>query len=209
MSMEAIGTAAGFVFTLLIFSYLPGDNPLYRLTVYIFIGLAAAFTTIVTFESVLIPLVLAAADGTPAPEDALGLISLMAAPFLVLPLLLRRLPGASMALAFLVAVGAAVAVIGAITGTLFPLVQATGTFSRDGLLDGIILFIGVATSLIYFQYLARKTADGRLERGRLSRSLGAIGQGFIVVTLGALYGAAILTSLTILAERTGFLVRGG
>ena len=34
-----------------------------------------------------------------------------------------------------------------------------------------------------------------------------MGQGIIVVTLGAIYAAAILTSLTIFSERLGFLVR--
>src|SRR5688572_11894338 len=97
--MEAIGTAAGFIFTLMIFSYLLGDHRitgngwLYRLAVYVFIGLAAAFTTIVTFESVIIPLITAISDGNTTAEDFLGFVSLVAAPFLVLPLLIRRLPG--------------------------------------------------------------------------------------------------------------------
>ncbi|MGB1288114.1 MAG: hypothetical protein ACPG7F_16375, partial [Aggregatilineales bacterium] len=70
--MESLGTAAGFVFTLLIFSYILGDNFLYRLAVYVFIGLAAAFTTIVTLEQVILPLLT-----TANPEDAFFNILLM------------------------------------------------------------------------------------------------------------------------------------
>jgi hypothetical protein len=213
--VEALGTAAGFIFTLMIFSYLLGDNRitghswLYRLAVYVFIGLAAAFTTIVTFESVIIPLITAVSDGNTTAEDFLGIVSLIVAPFLTLPLLIQRLPGSGLAMAFLVAVGAAVAVLGAITGTLFPLTLATSSAVQGDVVNGVIMVVGVVTSLLYFQYLARRTPEGRIERGAFGKVASAIGQGFIVVTLGALYGAAILTSLTILTGRVSFLVRGG
>ncbi|MCU0514700.1 MAG: hypothetical protein MUE40_19270 [Anaerolineae bacterium] len=207
--MEAFGTAAGFVLTLLILSYLLGDNPLYRLAIYLLIGLAAAFTTLITFEGVLIPLVTAAADGEITTEDLVGLVSLVAGLVLLVLLLFRRLPGAGIALAFLIAVGAALAVVGSITGTLLPLTLATGTLTADNLFNGLVILVGVITSLVYFQYVARRTPDGQIQRGRLVQGMSAVGQGFIVVTLGALYGAAILTSLTILSERVSFLVRGG
>jgi hypothetical protein len=207
--VEAFGTAAGFVLTLLILSYLLGDNPLYRLAIYLLIGLAAAFTTLITFEGVLIPLVTAAADGEITTEDLVGLVSLVAGLVLLVLLLFRRLPGAGIALAFLIAVGAALAVVGSITGTLLPLTLATGTLTADNLFNGLVILVGVITSLVYFQYVARRTPDGQIQRGRLVQGMSAVGQGFIVVTLGALYGAAILTSLTILSERVSFLVRGG
>ena len=53
--MEQIGLWAGFVLTLMIFSYLLGDNILYRLAVYVFVGLAAGYITVVTWDSVIWP----------------------------------------------------------------------------------------------------------------------------------------------------------
>ena len=47
-----------FVLTLVIFSYLLADNFLFRMAVSVFVGLAAAFTTIVTVESVILPAIL-------------------------------------------------------------------------------------------------------------------------------------------------------
>jgi hypothetical protein len=112
----------------------------------------------------------------------------------------------NLSLAFLIAVGTAVAVAGAITGTLIPLTQATGTATdAQGLVNGVLIVVGVVTSLLYFQYSARTNALGEAERGRLNRIIATVGQGFIAVTLGALYGTAILTSLTLLTERMSFI----
>ena len=48
-----------FVLTLMVFSYLLGDVPLignlYRTAVYIFVGMTAAFTLVVTYEGVILP----------------------------------------------------------------------------------------------------------------------------------------------------------
>ena len=38
------------------------------------------------------------------------------------------------------------------------------------------------------------------------RAVGAVGQGFIVVTLGALYGGAILSGLVVFSERIAFIL---
>ena len=197
--MEMIGTAAGFIFTLLIFSYLLGDNFLYRLAVYVFVGLAAAFTTIVTLESVIMPLLTTGDD----LSSFVNLILLAVGLVLTLFLLVRPLRPIS--IAFLVAVGASLSILGAISGTIFPFVFATGDTS-SGIPNAIILFIGVATSLIYFQYHAQQRPDGTVRRSRLVEALASIGKGFIAVTLGALYATAILTSLTILAGRISFFI---
>jgi hypothetical protein len=203
--MEAIGTLLSFVFTLLIFSYLLGDNGLFRLAVYVFIGVAAAFVTIATFTSVFIPLLSALSS----KEDLLSLVLLFVPLLLVVPLLFRGLPGRSIALGFLIAVGAAVALIGALTGTIFPIVLAMGRSTGDqNLFEVVLVFVGVVTSLIYFQYGGRRRADGTVVKGTIAAWLGSIGEIFIVITLGALYAGAILTSLTILSERVSMLVGG-
>jgi hypothetical protein len=62
------------------------------------------------------------------------------------------------------------------------------------------------SSLIYFQYLARRLPDGSTRRNIVVRFFGTIGQGFIVVTFGALYAAAIISSLTVFSERLGFIL---
>jgi uncharacterized membrane protein YjfL (UPF0719 family) len=208
MSTEEIGLWAGFVLTLMVFSYLLGDNFLYRLAVYLFVGLVAGYVAIVTVESILLPWLDAGfGDETDSASALIALIPVLFVALLLLKTSPRFAPYGNFAIGLLIGVGAAVAVAGALAGTLLPLSRATAAEgSRDDLLNGAVILFGVICSLIYFQYVARRTPEGPGERGLVSRTLGTVGQGFIVVTLGALYGAAIITSLTIFSERVSFLL---
>jgi hypothetical protein len=205
VSIDQIGLWAGFILTLMVFSYILGDNFLYRLAVYVFVGLAAGYIAIVTVESVLLPwfnsTILSGDFGKVAP----GMLPILLAVLLLVKTSSRLGRLGHLAIAFVIGVGSAVALVGALTGTLLPLAQATAVGVRGNLTEGIIVFIGVASSLVYFQYLGRRKADGQVGRGRVALAIGTIGQGFIVITLGALYAAAILTSLTIFSERLAFL----
>lgn len=199
-----------FGLTLLVFSYLLGDNILFRLTLSVFVGLAAAFTSIVTVQTVLLPLLSSAGKTTTQFQlDVVlfGLAALLTGLLLAKPFVAFK-SLTNLALAVLIAIGAAVAVAGALTGTLIPLTLDTAALRGTdalGLLNTAIVVIGVLSSLAYFQYRARRTDDGTVQRGRINRVLAAVGEGFIALTLGAFYGAAILTSLTILAGHMALL----
>ncbi|MAS34783.1 MAG: hypothetical protein CL610_12300 [Anaerolineaceae bacterium] len=206
--MEQIGLWAGFILTLMVFSYILGDNILYRLAVYVFVGLAAGYIAVVTWDSVIWPwvsgTVLNPASGLPGIVT--GLIPLL----LGLGLLLKTSPrfgrAGHISLAFIIGVGTAVALVGAITGTLLPLAASSSGAVSINRVNGTLLVIGVVCTLVYFQYLARRLPDGRTQRRPHIQALALVGQGVIVVTLGALYAAAILTSLTIFSERVGFIL---
>ena len=193
----------------MVYSYLIRDNFLYRIAVYIFVGLAAAFTAIVTMESVLLPwfnITIGDVDDD-LVDMGIGFVPVL----LMLLLLFKTSPRlarfGNLGIASIIGVGAAVALVGAIIGTLIPLVTATvNEGDGDNLADAIIIFIGVVSSLVYFQYLARRMPDDQIEHTRPIKAISAIGQGFIVVTLGALYAAAILTSLTIFSERVSYML---
>jgi hypothetical protein len=206
-----------FILTLLVFSYLLGDNILYRLALSIFVGLAAAFTAVVTFQSVLLPLTNTGAGNAllfviagsfallllinnlqPDTEGKIRIIRIWGSLFQPLRWLSKFTMG------ILIAIGTAAAVVGAVSGTIIPIVNDTARIDFHGdwlsLINGIILFVGVICSLLYFRYSAKPSEDHNTgERGRFMAFIATIGQGFIVITLGALYGAAILTSLTILS----------
>lgn len=214
--METLGAAVGLVLTLLIFSYLLGDNWLYRLAIYIFIGLTAAFTLIATVESLApyLGALVRVITSSASSSDAFPAISFIVALILMIPVMIGRLPGRGVTLGLLIAVGSAIAVLGTLTGTLLPFTLSTGRAVNQSVQDGsifnaIVLLLGVVTSLLYFQFSGRATPEGTVERGRWSQVISGIGQIFIVLTLGALYGTAILTSLTILTARVSVLVKGG
>lgn len=211
MSLEQIGIWVGFVATLMIFSYLLGDNFLYRIALYVFVGLAAGFVTIITIQSAILPWI----NSTLLAENAdigvriVGLVPIL----LALLLLIKTSPRfgrlGNLALAFIVGVGTAVAVVGAVSGTLLPLANASTTLVVDDVANGVIVLLGVVSTLVYFTYVARRVPGQVATTGRRGPFVGTvstIGKGFIVATLGALYGGAILTGLTIFSERVAFLV---
>ena len=206
MNAEQIGLLAGFILTLCVFSYVLGDNFLYRIAVYIFVGLAAGYITVVTTESVILPWLNSTVMSGDGGNIILGIIPVLLAILLLLKASPRTAGVGSLALAFIIGVGTAVAVVGAITGTLLPLANSTSNINSGDILNGVIIFGGVICSLIYFQYLARRLPDGRTRRNIVVRSFGTVGQGFIVVTFGALYAAAIISSLTVFSERIGFIL---
>ncbi|NDJ63268.1 MAG: hypothetical protein GYB67_19260 [Chloroflexi bacterium] len=203
---EALGLTIGFVLTLFVFSYLIGDNFLYRLAIYVFVGLAAAFITLVTVESVLLPWLSATVLSGQPDSQIVGLIPLLFGLLLLLKAVPRYSRLGNLPLAFIVGVGAAVAIVGAVTGTLLPLTGAVVESPRVDPINGVIVVLGVVTTLVYFQYTARRLPGGVTRRGVLVRLMSFVGQGFIVVTLGALYAGAILTGLVIFSERIAFIL---
>ena len=219
-------TVISFVLTLMVFSYVLGDIPiarnLYRIAVYIFVGMTAAFTTIVTLEGVLFPYlqdIQNPATSWTVLGNAGDIIIFFTAILFGLLLLLKPIARLSWltnaVFAVVIVVGSAVAVIGALTGTLFPLIRTSTTVSPAvttdlvALINMVVIFFGTVSSLLYFQYQAKQDDDGQIIQGAIIRRTRWIGKVFIVTTLGAIYATATLTSLTILTERIGFLLRFG
>ena len=57
--LETAGLVVGAVLTLLIFSYLLGDNPLYRLALHLFVGALVGYSFGIVVRDVFVGLVLA------------------------------------------------------------------------------------------------------------------------------------------------------
>jgi len=166
---DLIGLILGAVLTLMVFSFLIKDNALFRLTLSIFIGVAAGYAVVLAFYTVLWPqLILPLLMGSQS-ERLLALPPLALAVLLLFKVSTRFSRVGNPALAFLVGVGAAAAVGGAVLGTLFPQAAATvnafdleaaaGAGSTPGLLaEAILVLIGALTTLIYFHFGARRPA---------------------------------------------------
>ncbi|MEO0564410.1 MAG: hypothetical protein AAF125_20060, partial [Chloroflexota bacterium] len=205
MAFTEVGIWAAFVLTLMVYSYLIADTFLYRAAVYVFAGLTAGFVAVVTFQSVLAPWL----RDLQEVENILELI-VDALPILfVLVLALRPLPVIRaftsplrrIVLAFLIGVGAALAIVGAVTGTVIPLTLQTGRSAGEGLVVGLITIIGVVTVLSYFQYSARRRDDGTTVQNPAVQGTRAVGGAVLAITFGTIYAAAIATAMTVFTER--------
>ena len=215
---DLIGVILGFVFTLMIFSYILGDNPLFRIAVNIFIGVAAGYASVIVWYNVLWPeLILPLWIGN-SSERIIAAIPLLLG-LLLLTKASTRLSGwGTLPVIFLVGVGAATAIGGAVLGTLLPQIFAsanlfdqstvaaanTGVFLK--LAEGALILLGTITTLAYFQFSTRPRPGQIPTRGVLVDGMAWIGQFFIAVTLGAIFAGVYMAALSSLIERSKFLV---
>lgn len=128
---DFVGGLIAAIFTVMILSYLIGDNPLFRLATHIFIGVAAGFAGMIAWHNVLKPNLIdpLLARGSSVLldgyffADAEGRL-IIGAWVLIAMLLLKLSPATarwgSLPMALMVGVAAAVVVGGAIMGTLIP-----------------------------------------------------------------------------------------
>jgi hypothetical protein len=215
--LETLGGLVGFLLTLLVFSYIfLGDNALFRVAVYIFVGVSAGYAASVVWHNILVPRLVTPLSGAIANREW-GALLVYLIPLLLSFLLLSKLSPklgklGNSATAYLVGVGAAVAIGGAVLGTIFPQVAATtGVFNLPGkgalelLLDGSIFLIGTLTTLIYFHFGARLIPNQAPQRHRLIELAGRVGQFFIAVTFGVMFAGVYAAALTALIERVQFL----
>jgi hypothetical protein len=203
---DLILTTIAVVLTVLVLSRVAGDNPLFRFSQYLFVGVALGYAVVVAYHQVLRPAVL----GLVGAGDPL-VLSLRLVPLLLGLLLFTRLGSqraswlANIPLALLFGVGAALAVGGALAGTLAPQLLDTAARPLSGSLATIIgtlvLALGVIMVLSVFRYKA--PAEGRAGLGRLSAQGG---RWLLIVSFGALFAGAVITYMTALAERLQFIV---
>lgn len=206
-TLDLIAGWASLVLTLLVFSYLLGDNVLYRIAIHVLVGVAAGYIAVVAIESVLVPWLddtLLAEQGARSDATIAGLRVIGAVPFLFGALLLFKLsprlaPVGNLGLAVVIGVGTAVAVVGAISGTVIPLAREAGEAVGDDVVDGLIILVGAVATLVAFQYWAVER-NGEIRAPRLLRPLSAAGRVFVMAALGALYAGAIITSITIFSD---------
>ncbi len=206
MTLDFIALIIGFTLTLAIYSYVVGDNPLYRLAVHLLVGVSAAYAVVVVLRQVILPIFI---DVQRDPVSG--------ALFWVLPLLLalfllaKRLPLVGWlshnTLALIVGVGAAVALVGAVRGTLLPQTGLMGNpvagAGPVGILLAAILTIAV---LITFQFTGKQTADGEWKRPFWQRGVHHLGQGVLMITFGAIFAAVLSTSIMLLSSRIIYFV---
>lgn len=194
---ELIGTLIGFVLTLLIFSYVLGDNPLYRLAVHLLVGVSAAYAAVLLVRQVLQPVYVQIRQDPTSTASLLWLIPVFMGFLLVLRGLRAGVWFGNLSVAFLVGVGAAVALMGAIVGTLWPQVTAVSDSPVSDLLTAVLTVCVVLS----FRFTGKPQADGQWHPPVWQRFINQVGQAVIMITFGILFANILSSSLTLLTER--------
>jgi hypothetical protein len=210
MPIDLISAFVGFILTLLVLSYLIGDNPLYRIAIYVFVGVASGYAAVVAWQYVLLPrLIQPLASANPA-QLVLVIVPLVLSLSLLTKLSPRIAWLGGFAMALMVGVGAATALSGAVLGTLIPQSRAAmGAFTLPGplgFLQGVFMLMGTVLTLAYFQFSASRAADGTVKRNAFFEIMAWGGRVFIAVTLGVLFAGVYLSALTALLERLSSLI---
>lgn len=209
MPIDLITGAIGFLLTVMVFSYLIGDNPLFRMAVYLFIGVASGYAAAVIVNNVLLAKFQSLPLGDPV-QLAIGLIPFLFAASLLAKLSPRLSWLGNFAMAVLVGVGAATALGGALAGTLIPqaeaAMEALTPRSLLDLVEGGVMLAGTVATLAYFQFGAKRASDGTVKRNAILEALAWLGRIVIAVTLGVLFAGVYMAALTAMIERLSSLI---
>lgn len=205
-----------FLFTLMILSYLIGDNPLFRVAVHIFVGVTAGYAGLIIWKQVIINKLLAPMLSGDWVLAVLLVFPLVMGFFLLAKAFPKYQAWGTWVVAFLVGAGAAAAIGGAITGTLFPQIWASvnlfdfsNTASElvlEKIVEGILILIGTITTLAYFQFSVRQSTVISGKRNLFMRILSHTGEVFLAITFGALFAGVLASALAALVNRMQAIV---
>ncbi len=204
MTADQIGVIVGAVLTVLVLTYLIGDSALFRLAVYILIGAGAAYAAVVVLFDVLwqnTSVALAqAATGNRGP-----LVVVVIALILGILVWFKASPRlawiGNIPMSYLIGVGAATVLGGAILGTLGPQIVAAGapaTSPSGGQPTTIVTFVvalGTIMTLLSFGYF-------RVGRNSPMQLVNVAGRRFfLMIALGAVFALVFMASATLLLDR--------
>jgi hypothetical protein len=214
-NIDLLSALIGLILTLMIFSYLIGDNPLFRIAVYLFIGVASGYAATVIWHYVLVPKLFQPLATSDPSQLLLTIFPLMFSISLLAKLSPRISWIGSFAMAVLVGVGAAAALGGALLGTLMPQLQASidaFDFRAAGgnplltLFEGTVMFFGTVLTLASFHFSARRSADGTPQRNSILERITWLGRIFIAITFGVLFAGVYMAALTAMIERLSSVI---
>jgi len=209
-AIDLVGVIVSFILTLIVFSYFLGDHAVYRFVMALFIGVSAGYFAVVLIFQVILPrLVVPLVSG-----NKLVLVPLLLSGMLLLKLSPRFSRFGNIPMAYLVGAGAAIAIGGAVMGTLFGQIQgAWNEFVPRGgesrflvIIEGTFLLLGTLATLAYFHFDAKKGAVTSGKRAILVAIFAWVGKIFIAITLGVVFASVLTAAATALIERTDFVI---
>ncbi len=223
--MEIVQVLIPLILTIMVYTYLVGDNPVFRVAEHILVGVSLGWATVQIFYNILLPALNVVSDnlgnknGKSSLTEALTyLIPLI----LGLVLLLRPVrafkPLSNLVMALVIGTVSALSLAGALSGTLLPQIGAAiSPLNADndpfGWFGRIVLLIGTLASLWYFQFTVFKNRPRAGEIVAQTSALGAFSERFrllgrwsIMLAFGAIFASVFLTYFAALIDRLLYLI---
>ncbi len=189
----SIGTIIAALLTLCIFSFLYRDNPFYRFAEHLLVGISVGYVLVIALNTTVVPKLI-------NPVFNEGRLDYTIPGILGLFMLLRFYPKyvwlSRISIALIIGAGAGVAIPATIQAKIFA--QMQDTMGNMASVDGIVVFVGIATTLAYFFF--SKEHKGWF--GGTAR----VGTWFLMVFFGATFGYTVMSRISLLIGRMQFLL---
>ena len=201
--MSTLGLWLAVFFTFSIFSFLYKDNPFYKLSEQIFVGLSAAYWLVYTIYSLILPNLI-----TKLFNDFSGNMILLIPATLGLMMLLRIFPKTQwlsrFPIAIMIGTSAGISMVRYTKSDLLSQVSATmlnpfAAASTSAVIGNFLLIIGTICG-IYFFYFSKKQEG-------ISAVPSKLGIWFLMVSFGASFGYTVMARISLLIGRLEFLLK--
>ncbi len=212
MDAAVFGAWVATGLTLLIFSFLYKDTPLFKFAEHLYVGVSIGYTIVKTYDTVILHLII-----KPIVEN--GEFALLIPVAIGMLMLTRYVPKAAWmsryAFAFIVGMGSGLAIprtissfiLKQIEDTVRPLLSIVGpdglTFSMNLLnpssnLNAIIILLGVSSVLFYFFFSIEHSGTGKV--------VARTGIIFLMISFGAGFGYTVMARMSLLIGRLSDLI---
>jgi len=188
-----IGTLIAVFLTLCIFSFLYRDNPFYKFAEHLLVGISVGYVLVIALNTTVMPKLI-------NPVFKEGKIAYIIPGILGGFMLLRFFPRyvwlSRISMALIMGAGAGVAIPATLQAKIFAQMQAS--MSAFASLNGIIIFVGIATTLAYFFF-------SKEHRGWFGATA-KVGTWFLMIFFGATFGYTVMSRISLLIGRMQFLL---
>ncbi|MGB2806076.1 MAG: hypothetical protein WBD64_14395 [Candidatus Zixiibacteriota bacterium] len=189
----SVGILIAAFLTLCIFSFLYRDNPFYKFAEHLLVGVSVGYVLVIALNTTVMPKLI-------NPVFKQGRFDYIVPGILGLFMLVRFFPKIAwlsrISIALIIGAGAGVAIPATIQAKIFAQMQST--MINFASVDGIIVFIGIATTLAYFFF--SKEHKGWF--GTTAR----VGTWFLMIFFGATFGYTVMSRISLLIGRMHFLL---
>ena len=200
---DLLGVLVGAMLTLLVFSYLLGDTPLFRIAQAIFVGVAIGYAATAAIFLVLLPMLFDPLIENPINNGYL-VVPLALGVLLLTKLRASWAPIGNSSIAFLFSIGSALALGGALDGTLLP--QLSATIVPLDSLENVLLVFGTIGALLSFRFVQpQPPGAGTRTLQAVGRAWSRVGRWFVLIAFGAIFASTAISRVSILVSRVYFL----
>jgi hypothetical protein len=188
-----IETLIATFLTLCIFSFLYKDNPLYKFAEHLLVGISVGYVLVIALNTTLMPKLI-------NPVFKQGEFVYIIPGILGLFMLLRFVPKyawlSRISIALIIGAGAGVSIPATIQAKI--LAQMQDSMTNFATIDGIIIFVALATTLAYFFF-------SKEHKGWFGATA-KIGTWFLMIFFGATFGYTVMSRISLLIGRMQFLL---